>query len=344
MANVPQPVTLTNSSVNILNAIRNSATIDYRNYVPYATEDGDSIRGIGAIIMDYPALQNEFLNALIGRIGLVIVTSKSYQNPWSVFKKGVMEFGETVEELFVNIANVQNYNPEDSETSIFSRNIPDVKSAFHVVNYKKLYPVTIQNDQLRSAFLSWDGISDLIAKITDSLYTSMNYDEYQTMKYLIAKAIINGQMEIISVSGTISEDVTAFKSISNDLTFYSNKHNVAGVYTSTLKDDQYLIIDTATESQMNVEVLATAFNMDKAEFMGHVILVDGFGNLDTARLNELFYDDPAYEEIGSDDLTSLNLIPAVIVDKNWFMVYDQMMQFTENFNGKGLYWNYFLHT
>ena len=117
MANVPQPVTLTNSSVNILNAIRNSATIDYRNYVPYATEDGDSIRGIGAIIMDYPALQNEFLNALIGRIGLVIVASKSYQNPWSVFKKGVMEFGETVEELFVNIANVQNYNPEDSETT-----------------------------------------------------------------------------------------------------------------------------------------------------------------------------------------------------------------------------------
>lgn len=164
MANVPQPVTLTNSSVNILNAIRNSATIDYRNYVPYATEDGDSIRGIGAIIMDYPALQNEFLNALIGRIGLVIVTSKSYQNPWSVFKKGVMDFGETVEELFVNIANVQNYNPEDSETSIFSRNIPDVKSAFHVVNYKKVYPVTIQNDQLRAAFLSWAGISDLIAK------------------------------------------------------------------------------------------------------------------------------------------------------------------------------------
>ena len=95
---------------------------------------------------------------------------------------------------------------------------------------------------------------------------------------------------------------------------------------------------------MNVEVLATAFNMDKAEFMGHVILVDGFGNLDTARLNELFYDDPAYEEIGSSDLDNLNLIPAVIVDKNWFMVYDQMMQFTENYNGKGLYWNYFLHT
>ena len=32
------------------------------------------------------------------------------------------------------------------------------------MNYQKYYKTTIQNDQLRQAFLSWQGITDLIAK------------------------------------------------------------------------------------------------------------------------------------------------------------------------------------
>ena len=38
MATTPKVVTLTNSSVDILNAIRNNATQNYRDYVPYQTD------------------------------------------------------------------------------------------------------------------------------------------------------------------------------------------------------------------------------------------------------------------------------------------------------------------
>ena len=100
MATKPKIVTLTNSSVDILNVIRNNATINYKNYVPVATADAESIREIGAIIMDSPQLQNEFLSALVNRIGRVLVTSKMYDNPWSMFNKGTLEFGETIEEIF----------------------------------------------------------------------------------------------------------------------------------------------------------------------------------------------------------------------------------------------------
>ena len=86
MPNKPALVTLTNSSVDVLNAIRNSASMNYQNYVPIATPDADSIRKIGAIIMDNVTLQNEFVNALVNRIGRVIVTSKLYDNPWASFK------------------------------------------------------------------------------------------------------------------------------------------------------------------------------------------------------------------------------------------------------------------
>ena len=113
MPNIPNKVNLTGSSVDILNAIRNSATANYRGYVPEATNSADSIREIGAIIMDYPTLQNEFLSALINRIGRVLITSKMYSNPWAIFKQGMLEYGETIEEIFVNLAKPFEFDPAE---------------------------------------------------------------------------------------------------------------------------------------------------------------------------------------------------------------------------------------
>ena len=137
MAVKPKIKTLTNSSVDILNAIRNSATIDYKNYVPLATKDAESIREIGSVLMNYPQLQNEFLSALVNRIGRVMITSKMYDNPWAMFKQGMLEFGESIEEIFVNIAKPFQFDPSVAEDKVFKREIPDVRSAFHVMNYQK---------------------------------------------------------------------------------------------------------------------------------------------------------------------------------------------------------------
>ena len=347
MATIPKVVTLTNSSVDILNAIRNNATQNYRDYVPKATHDADSIRQIGAIIMDYPALQNEFLSALVNRIGRVLITSKMYDNPWYFFKKGLLEFGETVEEIFVNIAKPFQFDSTVAESNVFKREIPDVRAAFHIMNYQKFYKATISNDQLRQAFLSWQGISDLIAKIVDSMYTGANYDEFQTMKYMLARHILDGHMypvEIPEVTTTNMKGiVSAIKGISNKYTFLSTQYNLAGVANYTAKTDQYMLINSTFDATMDVEVLASAFNMDKAEFAGRRVLVDSFGSLDTARLAELFANDPTYEEINSDELEALDKIPAVLVDKDWFMIFDNFYNFTEQYNGEGLYWNYWYH-
>lgn len=347
MTTTPKVVTLTNSSVDILNAIRNNATQNYRDYVPKATPNAESIRQIGAIIMDYPALQNEFLSALVNRIGRVLITSKMYDNPWAFFKKGLLEFGESVEEIFVNIAKPFQFDPAMAESNVFKREIPDVRAAFHIMNYQKYYKATISNDQLRQAFLSWQGISDLIAKIVDAMYTGTNYDEFQTMKYMLARHILDGHMypvEIPEVTTTNMKGiVSAIKGISNKYTFLSTQYNMAGVATYTAKTDQYMLINSTFDATMDVEVLASAFNMDKAEFAGRRVLVDSFGSLDTARLAELFANDPTYEEIGSDELKALDQIPAVLVDRDWFMIFDNFYNFTEQYNGEGLYWNYWYH-
>lgn len=345
MPTIPKTQTLNASSVDILNAIRNSASTNYRDFVPTATNTPESIRRIGEIIMQYTPLQNEFLNALVNRIARVIITSKMYSNPLSMFKKGLIDFGETIEEIFVNIANPHQYDVEESESKVFAREIPDVRAAFHTLNYKKFYKQTIQNKDLNQAFLSWDGITDLISKIVDAMYTAANYDEFVTTKYMLAKAILDGRLSAITVDANDAKSaVTKIKGVSNALTFMSNNYNAAGVQTFTDKNDQYLLVNSQFDSEIDVEVLASAFNMSKAEFMGHRILIDGFGTLDVARLNALFKDDPNYKEPSEDTLKALNAIPAVLVDKNFFMIFDNMYEFTENYNGQGLYWNYFYHT
>ena len=346
MATKPKIVTLTNNSVDVLNAIRNSASINYRDYVPIATADADSIREIGATIMDYPALQNEFLNALVNRIGRVILTSKSYQNPWAMFKKGFLEFGETIEEVFTNLAKPFQFDPAVAENEIFKREIPDVRSAFHVLNYQKFYKATVSQEQLRMAFMSWDGVTSLISSIVESMYTAANYDEFITMKYLLCRRLLSGQVYWANPSSTehtAKDIVKSIRNYSDMLTFLSDDYNIAGVFNSTKKEDQYIIIPTDMMAEIDVEVLAAAFNMDKVDFMGHVVLINGFTKGDTARLNELFKDDPTYKELGLGDGMQLLTLAAVLVDKDFFMIFDNLQNFTENYNGQGLYWNYFYH-
>lgn len=347
MATKPKIKTLTNSSVDILNAIRNNASTNYRDYVPQATADSDSIREIGAVIMDYPALQNEFLSALVNRIGRVILTSKSYDNPLAMFKKGMLEFGESIEEVFINIAKPFQFDPQVAESNVFKREIHDVRSAFHIMNYQKFYKATISNDQLRQAFLSIDGITDLIAKIVDAMYTGANYDEFQTMKYMLAKHILNGLMNPVTIptinAANMNSIVSTIKGVSNKFTFLNSKNNFAGVMNHTPKQEQYLLVNSQFDATMDVEVLASAFNMDKAEFDGHHVLVDSFGDLDIERLNILFADDPTYKKIEKIDLEKLDAIPCVLVDSDWFMIFDNYQNFTEQYNGEGLYWNYWYH-
>ena len=347
MAVKPRIVTLTNSSVDVLNAIRNNATTNYKHYVPIATPDAESVIEIGAVIMSHPQLQNEFLSALVNRIGMVILTSKMYENPWAVFKRGMLEFGESIEEIFVNIAKPYQFDPEVAQSNLFKREIPDVRTAFHIMNYQKYYKATIQNDQLRQAFLSWQGITDLIAKIVDAMYTGANYDEFQTMKYMLAKHIIDGHMYPVTIQTVTADNmksiVSTIKGVSNNFEFLSTKYNLAGVSNKSDKKDQYLLVDSRFDATMDVEVLASAFNMDKAEFTGRRVLVDSFGSLDIERLNQLFADDPTYRELSEVELKALDSIPCVLVDQEWFMIFDNYNNFTEQYNGEGLYWNYWYH-
>lgn len=337
--------TLNASTIDIMNVIRQNASYEYQQNVPKVAIASDIPR-VGEVIYGTPAFANQFINALVNRIAIVRVQSATFNNPYSILKKGYIEFGETVEDIFVSIAKAVDFDPEKATQREFQRTIPDVRSAFHTMNWRVMYPVTIQDEDLKQAFLSIDGVQNLIAKIVDSVYTAAEYDEFLLFKYLLIKAISQGKIHSKSVGDGTNLDTAAvqFRGTSNLITFMSDKYNELNVKNNTPKDRQVIFMDSLFNAEFDVNVLASAFNMDKADFMGRLFLIDNWTEFDNARFDVIRANSDGIEEVTSAELALLANVKAVILDENWFQVYDNNNKFTEDYVASGLYWNYFYHT
>lgn len=332
--------TLNASTIDILNTIRANATYEYQQLVPEVTTEHDIPR-VGEVLYGYPAMANQFINALVNRIALVRVKSATFNNMYAELKKGYLQFGETVEEVFVEIAKAREFSAEKAHARELKRTIPDVRTAFHVMNWRVQYPVTIQDEDLRMAFLSINGVQDLIAKIVDAVYTAAEYDEYLLFKYLMIKAISHGKMHPVAIGGnTMTDAAVAFRGASNMLTFMNTKYNASGVHTSTPKRDQYIFMDAMYNASYDVNVLASAFNMDKAEFAGKLKLIDSWDTFDNERFSIIMENSDTIEPVTDEELNLMKGVKAVLVDGEWFQVYDNNNKFTETYVSSGMYWNY----
>ncbi len=332
---------LNGRTVDILNTIRANASEAYQSSVP-VINDANNIPKVGEAIWGYPALANEFLTALVNRIALVRVQSATFNNAYKELKKGFLEFGETVEDVFVGIAKAREFSAEKAAAREFKRTIPDVKAAFHTMNWKVQYPLTIQQEDLKRAFLSANGVTDLIARLVGSLSTAAEYDEYLLFKYLIIKAVAHGKMKPVAFDATEMKNAAkTFRGTSNALEFISTEYNAAGVHTNTAKANQYIFMDAQFNADYDVDVLAAAFNMDKATFTGHLKLIDSFTTFDNERFDVVREGCDGIEEVTDAELALMADVKAVLVDEEWFQVYDNLDLMTEQQVASGLYWNYF---
>lgn len=306
---------------DIVNAIRNSASDSFKNYVPLA--NAENVAEIGQGILINQAVQNEFITALVDRIGLVVVRAISLKNPLKKFKKGMMPQGRTIEEIFVDLVKAKKYDPDDSETTVFKRTIPNVKVLFHERNRQDRYDQTVQDDSLKTAFISWGNFETFIAAIINAIYNSAEVDEYNYMKLLIDNYYSKGLFTIVPVTAPDTE--TAAREFIKQVRATATKmtlpmgtrdFNSLAVHTRTDASELHLFIDADLNAQVDVDVLAKAFNIDKTQFLGQVTIIDNFAS------------------------TGLE---AVLVDESFFMVYDNLLKLETIRNPKGLYWNYFYH-
>lgn len=327
---------------------------------------GESINGIGKIIMKNVEYKNAFLNTL-NIIGLTVITRNHWENPWKKFTdKGTLSYGQQVREVITDIANVYDYNeyvekPEDFLKTV----VPNVLSYLHEINYQKFYKTTTSDEQMAMAFEREDLFS-LIDDIINSLYEGMEYDYYLVSKYMLARRILDGTVtavQITNFANLTDRDVVAFiKGYSNDMTFRSPKFNPAGLRKATAFEDQFAIVSTKFDAKFTTNVLATSYFRSDAEMKANMELCDGFGTFDMPRLAEIFAKRDAngnvipneyvdgYVPLTSAEMTALQEIPVAIVGRDFFQMYryglDNMAEGrqTEFFNPQSLRTNHWLHT
>ncbi|MCU7526200.1 MAG: hypothetical protein HF308_17125 [Ignavibacteria bacterium] len=311
------------SNLTLLNTIWDNGSTHYQDRVPQATRD--NITAVGNAILQYESTKNEFLDALVNRISLVLVSSKMAKNKLSQFKGGMIEYGSDIEEIYTAMAQAQVFDVAKAESEVFKRKKPDVKSIFHRVNRQDVYKTTIEEGQIKRAFLSNDGLGKLVASIVNSLYSGDVYDEYILTKELVAKYYQddeNGKTAVIDVAKVTDQESAmnffrTIKQASKDMTYMNTAFNPMGVQQFTEQSDQVLLLHKNVATHLDTDVLAWVFNEGKMDYAGKVIEVDDFGSLGNTQ--------------------------GVLVDKNWFRIFDKLYETRNLYNPEGLYWNYWLH-
>ena len=319
---------------------------------------GKSIAPIGKLIMSNERFKNAFINT-INLIGLTVIDRNYWENPWEAFtERGTLNWGQSVRELIVDIANVYDYNAyADSATHFLENVVPNVYNYIHEVNYQKFYKTTTSDEQMAMAFNTDGGLMDLIEKVVGSLYEGYKYDKYIVDKYMLCRRILDGTITSVEIDGygslTPRQRVSFIKNISNKMTFRSPNYNPAGVRVATPFADQIMILNTDFEADLSTDVLATSFFIDEAKFKTDLALIDGFNNHDTARLTELL--GSAYIPFTDAELTALGAVPCVIVAREFFQDYNYSLdnmadgsvngtRATNFFNPETLKNNHWLHT
>lgn len=323
MANIPK-------GAKVFNVVRADLSKVYLDTLPKAT--ADNIGTLSNILFNdaYQPMLNEFVTTLINRIALTIIRNKSYNNPLQVFKKGSVPLGTDIQDIYENPANAEQYEYSNTEMAkLLTITDPDTHVAYYRRNRQELYTKTIAREGLQGAFVSWDKFEEYISSITQSLYSGNYIDEFEYTKDLIDGAYDSGKVIVETVTAPVDEStakafVKKCRALYSKLKFPSTEYNAYSKFSGAkgeiktwTDEDRVVMITTADVlAEVDVEVLARAFNIDNAKFMGRVIEVDKFKNPE---------------------------IQAIICDESWLQIYDNLMRFDEFYNARVMAWNEYLH-
>lgn len=323
-------------SVEVLNSIRNNADTEYRDRVPEATKD--NIADIGRVLEDYSVVYNTFATALMHKIGRTYVETALFKNKLSAFKSGMITTLQDVEDIWVEAFREAegSYDPEggmgaDGIHPFKRRDYQDVKVMYYRMNRQDKYVITLYKDDVIRAFRSESTLTAFIQAQFNSMYNGAEFDEYNHMKELLAEAIKAGDFydyQVSAIGGSSQTDTqlqkackdfirTAKKAI-NDVGYVSTLYNPAGVKTKTDKSNLVMFINKDIPAHIDVDLYSSIFGPEFAKLGIPVVELDNFGSDNTGTY-------------------------ALIVDRNWFKVYDNKNDMDSLYNPDGRYTNYWLH-
>lgn len=321
-----------------LNDLRQNASNQYQEVVPIVDEN-TSIESFTAPLLNYPKLMNEFAENLIQRIVYTKFESKVFRNPLKVLEGDKIPLGYLGQEIFVNPAQGRDFDVDDFAGAL-RKYESDVKVQYQYINFDKQYPVTIVRQSLKQAFVSWGALEDYISNITNSLYNGYYIDEYRNTKALVTNAYRSNAVQVQVVSNPttqalIKQFVKLARTYFLNFQTPSSKYNAWGkiggygreIVTFTNPEDIVMLVRNDIRSEIDVEALAVAFNMDKTTLMGNILPVDDFSIYD--KNQNLVYD-------GSKIL-------GIICDKSWFRIKEQDLYMDEFRNANNRSVNMYLN-
>lgn len=319
--------------IEMLNTIRDNASAEYQARIPEATRTNMEEIRYAMIDGDNVQIANEFMNTLLNKLVKSVIHTKMFTNPLKSLKKGTKPLGDTVEEIYQNFIKGDVYDPQGVD--LLNRKLPDTKTVYHRMNYQQKYKITVSRETLTKAFKSPEALESYISTIINSLYNSAELDEFMNMKQLIASAIEHNAVVVKNIANPLESEENAksfikgVKTVSGLMEFPSANFNAYLTAQSTdtkplttfsRKSEQVLILDTATNTSVAVDVLASLFNMSVAEFNDtKKIIIDVFPTC------------------------AKGTIYGALVDKAFFQIFDDLYTITSFKNAEGLYDNYYLH-
>ncbi len=309
----------------------------YHRYVDQIYPDTD-ISAWATPILENPQVANEFFDVLIRRIVYTRIEVKRFRNPLAQLEGDRLPLGAVGQEIAFNPIKARKFNVDDF-AGLLAKYEADVKVQYMNLNSDLQYCVTVTRAKIKDAFISWDSLNQFIDGITESLYNGAYIDHYRMTKDLVTSAYAgnNVQIEVITeptTEATAKAFVKKARNIYKNMRFPSSRYNAwnkIGGYgrellTWTNPEDIVFLIRTDIATELDVDVLAVAFNMDKTDLMGRIIEVDSF---DTYDGDELIYD-------GSN-------IFGMIADKSWFRIKEQELVMDEFYNPNNRTWQFYLN-
>ena len=286
---------------DVMRATYVDMSAEFQNRIEGLFDTDADLAQFGNALMNYKPGANEFLYSLINHIGLVNVNYRNFESPLKMFKKGWMEFGDTIEDVYIEPIKGMLYEaevPNDNPGDVWQTFKPDQDVVFYKINRECVYPVTLNERVIRRAFMSYRELDKFISGIMRQLYNGDELDDFSlTMRLLENYSNVNGQnlyyqvpVSAVTDETTAKTLVKAVRSVVKGLRFPTRAYNAKGVLNWARPEDMYLLVTPEINAILDVDVLAKAFNMNKTEFMGNVVEVPGFTGTNMANVQALLID------------------------------------------------------
>lgn len=312
-------------NLTILHDIWLNGTNDYQQRVPEPTQT--NITQVMQTLFDpmNKMYYNQFIDALVMRIGDTFVHQQSFRNPLAVFKKSRMMYGNTLQEIIPKWIRAHAY--VDDAEDVFKMARPDVSAWYHSQNRRDRYDITINRQELRTAFTEDIGLNRLVSAIMRVPMNSDEYDEYRIMLQLIAEYERHWGFFKVPLTAAPTDEATGkeflyqlrayAKKLQFPTTTYNNKA-IEDIPIFVEPSELVILMTPETQAAIDVYTLASVFQLDKADIQQRIVIVDEF-------------------PIANDDCVAL------LTTEDFFMCKDTEYETTSMYNPKTLGTNYFLH-